>query len=295
MWKILKFLFTIACAGMILYGLFNLSAIKVSEADTQNKIDEIKKLAMVSINVEEEEVPESEFRERDPFSTDIGEEYYWGFDEDVPIDLIQREPTTLNSKSTGNYYMEIDFDVLKEEYPNMIAYMKVNGTGIEYPIVQGENNSFYLKHSIDNSYSQLGWPFMDYRSNPDSMIGNTVIYGHNIRNKGVFGELVQLLDSKDWFNTQSNKEIYFITRQKTYVYKIFSVYNSVPTFNYFKTSFANSKEFDDFFSVISGKNKVSSLDEGIQALQMLTLSTCYNSGKQRLVVHAYLERVKDRA
>lgn len=287
--KIAKGVAMFFCLCLITYGLLNLNTIESSGKRTDETLNNIQNIVHNTPQPEETDG----IRERDPFGTDYGEDYYWGLDNDIDIDVEIKESTTLNEKGSGNYYMDIDFDAVKEEYPNTIAYLKVNGTGVEYPIVQGEDNDFYLKHSIDDSNNSLGWPFMDYRADPDKMLGNTTIYGHNIKNGGIFGELHKLLDNKKWFDEDANKEIYFVTEDKTYVYKIFSVYNTSPNFNYFKAEFNTAEDFDNFFNIVSDKNKVDNL-EGIACNQILTLSTCYNSGRQRLVIHAYLERSKDR-
>ena len=286
-----RVIFIIICIGLIIFGLSKIINNKTEIADAQTILDDIKTTAAIKVDVEDKK---STIRERDPFGTDLGGDYYWGLDDDIDIDIEVKEATTINEKRTGNYYLEIDFDEIKAEYPNVVAYLKVNGTNVEYPIVQGEDNKFYLKHSIDDSESGIGWPFMDYRSDSDVMVGNTVIYGHNIKNKTMFGELTKLINNKKWFDSEANSEIYFVTEDKTYVYKIFSVYNSSPKFNYFKTDFENIDEFNDFLSVVKSKNKVKNIDSDINTTQVLTLSTCYNSGTQRLVIHAYLERSANR-
>lgn len=270
--------------GTIIFGIYNIVENRNKSTEFENQTNSIADIAGVSIS--EKQI----IRTRDPFSTDYGEEYYFGLDDAQDIDVEVKQASTINSKSTGNYYMEMDYDAVKAEYPGMVAYLKVNGTNIEYPIAQAEDNQYYLKHNINNEESRIGWPFIDCDSDAQQPIGNTVIYGHNIKNKTMFGELHNLIDNKKWFNTPSNYEIYLNTDTHLYVYKIFSVYNASPFFNYFETNFDNVNNFNYFMSQIKEKNKVSEMDTDIDSTQILTLSTCYNSGRERLVVHAYLLR-----
>lgn len=272
--------------GIIIFGIYNIIENRNKSTEFENQTNSIADIAGVSISEKQE------IRTRDPFSTDYGEEYYFGLDDTQDIDIEVKQASTINSKSTGNYYMDMDYDAVKAEYPGMVAYLKVNGTNIEYPIAQAKDNQYYLKHDINNEESRIGWPFIDCDSDVQQPIGNTVIYGHNIKNKTMFGELHNLIDNKKWFNTPSNYEIYLNTDTHLYVYKIFSIYNASPFFNYFETNFNSVNDFDYFMSQIKEKNKVSGMDTDIDSTQILTLSTCYNSGRERLVIHAYLLRDK---
>ena len=66
-------------------------------------------------------------------------------------------------EALGENY-KIDFNALKQVNSDTVAFLKVNGTEIEYPIVKTKNNEFYLKHSFDKTYNAAGWIFADYRN-----------------------------------------------------------------------------------------------------------------------------------
>ena len=91
---------------------------------------------------------------------------------------------------------KIDFNALKQVNGDTVAFLKVNGTEIEYPIVKTKNNDFYLKHSFDKTYNAAGWIFADYRNKLDGSDKNIVIYGHNRKNGTMFSSLrnIMLLD-----------------------------------------------------------------------------------------------------
>ena len=77
----------------------------------------------------------------------------------------------------------IDFEKLKMLNNDIYAWLTVNGTSINYPIVHPTNNDYYLNHAFDNSFNNSGCPFIDYRAKCDGTDKNLVIYGHNRRDR----------------------------------------------------------------------------------------------------------------
>ena len=59
---------------------------------------------------------------------------------------------------------KVDFVTLKEQNPDVVAYLKVNGTNIDYIVVRGDDNEYYLKHNLNRNWNVLGWVFADYRN-----------------------------------------------------------------------------------------------------------------------------------
>ena len=91
----------------------------------------------------------------------------------------------------------VDFNSLKEQNDETVAWIKVNSTNIEYPIVKTSNNSYYLTHSFDKSYNSAGWPFADYKNKFDGTDKNIVMYGHNRKDGSMFATLKGIL-SPEW-------------------------------------------------------------------------------------------------
>lgn len=94
-----------------------------------------------------------------------------------PVDLSKTVP------------IRVDFDVLHQENPDIVAWIYAPDTPINYPIVQGEDNQYYLHRMADGSYNAGGCIFMDFRNSSDLSDRNTLIYGHNITNQSMFGTL----------------------------------------------------------------------------------------------------------
>ena len=79
----------------------------------------------------------------------------------------QIKSTVIVEEENGDEYT-VDFNKLKEQNNETIAWLKVNNTNVEYPVVKGTNNSFYLNHSFDKSNNSAGWIFADYRNKFDN-------------------------------------------------------------------------------------------------------------------------------
>ena len=102
----------------------------------------------------------------------------------------------------------VDFRNLKDKNQDIVGWIKVKGTAIEYPVVKGADNSFYLTHSLDKSYNSAGWIFADYKNKLDGNDKNIVIYGHNRRDGTMFGSLQNVL-KEEWYNNKENQYITF--------------------------------------------------------------------------------------
>lgn len=179
----------------------------------------------------------------------------------------------------------IDFEVLKQVNSDTVAFLKVNGTQIEYPIVKTTNNDYYLKHSFDKTYNAAGWIFADYRNKLDGTDKNIVIYGHNRKNGTMFSSLRNIL-KKEWYNKPENLEIQFITENESCVYEVFSIYQIEKEVYYLQTDFKNNDEYSNFIKILKNRSiKNFGIDVNYED-EILTLSTCANDNNYRVVLHA---------
>lgn len=187
-----------------------------------------------------------------------------------------------NEESTTKY--NIDFEKLKEKNHDTVAWLKVNGTNIEYPVVKSEDNSYYLNHNFEKEYNEAGWIFADYKNKFDGTDKNIVIYGHNRRDGSMFGSLENILNS-DWYDNVENRKLTFVTKTENIIYEVFSVYQIKNEEYYIKTEF-NETEFSNYLDRV---RKRSIKDFGVEVTDkdsVLTLSTCADNNKYRVVLHA---------
>ena len=179
----------------------------------------------------------------------------------------------------------VDFDKLKEENSDTVAWLKVEGTDIEYPVVKGQDNDYYLSHSFDKSYNSAGWIFADYKNNFDGTDKNIVIYGHNRRDGSMFGTLKRILD-KDWYENEANKYVTLVTEYGNLKYEVFSVYKIEDEDYYITNRFNSGDEFEELINTVKGRSIHDFENEIERSDKILTLSTCADNNKYRVVLHA---------
>ncbi len=180
---------------------------------------------------------------------------------------------------------KINFEGLKNINKDVVGWIKVNNTNIDYPVVKGNDNNFYLNHSFDKEYSAHGWPFIDYEAKLDGTDKNITIYGHNIKDGSMFGSLKNILNS-DWYENEENLIVNYTTEKENQKYKVFSIYRIEKETYYTNNYFKNEKEYKDFLNQLKTRSIVDFKEEVNEKDTILTLSTCADNNKYRVVLHA---------
>lgn len=183
---------------------------------------------------------------------------------------------------------QIDFAKLKQKNSDTVGWLKVNGTNVDYPIVQAVDNDYYMTRNFNKEDNVAGWLFVDYRMKLDGTDKNIVIYGHNMKDGSMFGDLKKKAKSKEWYNNEENLNIIFQTETEIRTYKVFSTYEKEKETYYTKASFASNEEYQTFLDTLKSR---SVKDFGINLTtndKILTLSTCASNSNNRVVVHAVL-------
>ena len=195
-----------------------------------------------------------------------------------------KEPETEIDLDNIEIQYKVDFERLKGINQDVVAWLKVNGTDIEYTVVKAKNNSYYLNHNFEKKYNNAGWPFADYHNKFDGTDKNIIVYGHNRRDSSMFGTLKNIL-TDEWLNNEENRNIILITENEEIHYEVFSVYKIEAEDYYIQTSFKTG-EFQKFVETLKQRSQK---DFGIELSeddQILTLSTCANNNQYRVVLHA---------
>lgn len=179
---------------------------------------------------------------------------------------------------------KVNFEKLKEINNQIVAYLKVNGTKIEYAVVQAKDNNYYLRRNLDKKYNVGGSIFMDYKNKLDGTDKNIIIYGHNIKDGSMFGTLKNVLE-KEWYNNEENYIIDLITEKEEQKYQVFSVYKIENEDYYIDTEFKKN-EFKKFVNKLKVRSIKDFEIEITEEDSILTLSTCADNNKYRVVLHA---------
>lgn len=188
--------------------------------------------------------------------------------------------------------MEVDFKALREKNPDTVGWLYVGSCGISYPIVQGEDNDYYMNHTFEGTVNSSGAIIMDYRDDKYLKDWNTFIYGHNMKNGSMFGSLKKLLKDETLYD--SDPYIYVYLPGYIYRYQIFSYYKDKPDSKMYWTA-DNLQEYRQY---IRDALSLSVRDLGVETSEennMITLVTCSGSGegKMRFFVHGeFIDRYK---
>ncbi len=176
--------------------------------------------------------------------------------------------------------------------PDMIGWIKINGTGIDYPVMQTKGDpDFYLNHDFYKNESVYGCPYVQANCDVNTPSDNVIIYAHHMNDGSMFAGL-ENFRSKDYWS--SHKTISFNTLNKNASYDILAVF-AIPvdesdknTFKFYE--FVNAYDPEHFSTFVSKCKALSFYETGVSAKQgdkLLTLATCeYTNKNGRLVVVA---------
>lgn len=174
---------------------------------------------------------------------------------------------------------------LKEVNSDVIAYIEIPGTYVNYPILKGPDNDFYLRKDINKNYDIAGSLFVDINNHDDFDDDNTVIYGHHLEIDAMF----TVLDGyrKQDF-AQTHRQIFITTEEGLKEYEVFAVHAIPSTYDYRTLQFGDSEDKVPYFEKFVNNSEVTlKNDDFLTTDKIITLSTCqYDYNDQRLAIHA---------
>lgn len=181
---------------------------------------------------------------------------------------------------------KINIDKLSRINPRVVAWIEIPKTKIFYPVVQGEDNEYYLNHNFKNEASVYGVPFVDYRIDLDRTFNeNIIIYGHHMKDGSMFAGLNKYVDREQY---QKNQIIYFKDKECLRKYQIISVYkkkDSSDEKDFLSYGFSDKKAFDEYVTEIRERSMYSVEMPKQYKRNLISLCTCeYTVDDGRLVV-----------
>ncbi|MFA5602256.1 MAG: class B sortase [Bacilli bacterium] len=176
------------------------------------------------------------------------------------------------------------FDPLLKINKDVIGWIRIPETNIDYPVLKTNNNDYYLRHNIMREKTSVGSIFMDFRNKGDGTDRHSIIYGHRTNNKTMFTGLMNYKDKEFFYR---NNIIIFNILEEEIKWEIFSAYITSIDFYYIITKFNSDQEFLKFINMIQDKSEYKT-DVVLEADdKILTLSTCtYELEDARFVIHA---------
>lgn len=209
---------------------------------------------------------------------------------DIPNLLNENNDNSSENEITSTEKQEknlIDFSDLLLKNTDTVAWIKVNNTNIDFPVVKSKDNDYYLTHDFEHNYNSAGWIFADYRNNFDGNDKNIIIYGHNRRDGSMFSNLKKTL-TESWYKNPENMKIPLYTLSKNYIYQVFSIYSVSSKESHNKTAFSSNDEFQKYINEIQKKSIYNFNVDVTDQDNILTLYTCGDNTKYRIILHAKL-------
>lgn len=257
----IQFIFLILCIVLMIF-----LAIQIIGWFLDNeKTNEILHKVQNEIVVEQVDIKDAEVRVQDE-DVISSEDLYWQF---IDTD-----------------FLSVDLSKLKDDNEDVVGFLQVLNTNINYPFVQTTDNSYYLTHDLYQNSNGGGWVFLDYRNQKNFDNKNSIIYAHGRENYTMFGTLKNVLD-ESWYQNEENYVVKLATQTQSYVYQVFSVYRIENTNDYIQTEFQSDSEYLRFLTKLQERS-IADFQTTVSASdKILTLSTCYND-YEKVVLHAKL-------
>ncbi|MDO5123124.1 MAG: class B sortase [Eubacteriales bacterium] len=205
----------------------------------------------------------------------------------IPRVTPESEPTDTNQSESGETQVpsndpKIDFDALLAINPDCVGWIYIPDTDISYPVVQGDDNSYYLKHLFDGKWNSSGCIFMDSRVDASLSDRHTIIYGHHMKNGKMFSGLTKY-KKQEYFECHPTG--LFITPDTVYRIDFFAGYVAGVKEDAWKLGFQSDDDFESWIKEIKEKSWIESDLSPAVTDRVLTLSTCsYEFDNARFVL-----------
>lgn len=184
---------------------------------------------------------------------------------------------------------QIDLAALREVNEDVVGWIRIPETKINYPLMQGEDNDYYLNRTWQGNRNSVGSIFLECMSNPDLMDYNTIVYGHNMKDGSMFATL-RKYNQAYW---EAHPYVYLLTDAGVYRYEIFAAYKAEVDAPTYGLSFNQSKTRANFINHALENSVIETQIVPEKMDRILTLSTCSGSGyATRWVVQARLRMVE---
>ncbi len=195
-------------------------------------------------------------------------------------EVVQEINNEDESETKGETTKIIDFDALTQINQDVIAWISIDNTRVNYPILQAKDNNYYLRKDLYKSNNSCGSIFLDCNTNPNFSEQNTVIYGHHLTRGGMFTDLDKI------YKGELGKEVYIqiYTKQGLNTYQVIAAHIAVPELSIVKKSFSKAEERQAYIDNAIKNSKIKFKQPTNLQGNIITLITCY--GKQRTVVNA---------
>ena len=182
----------------------------------------------------------------------------------------------------------VDFGQLSQINPDIVGWIFIEGTDINYPVVQGADNDYYLQHLFNGTYNGAGCIFLDARCASDFSDRHSILHGHHMKDGSMFSDLMGYKDQSFY---GEHPVALFVTPTAYYKIQFFSGYVAHTTENAWNLRF-NEDEYTVWLNEIQSKSCFQTDYAPSGDDRIITLSTCtYEFASARFVLHGYISEV----
>lgn len=209
-------------------------------------------------------------------------EQYIVMPETVPVETTDTEEIVEAETAPAQIqWPQVDFDALAQVNGDIVGWLYVPGTVINYPVVQGDDNEYYLKHLFDGKYNSSGCIYLDCGAEGDFTTMNSVLHGHHMKNGSMFAGICKYKD-QSYFDEHPTAML--LTPDGNYLVEFFSGYVCEVTADAWDYDFDESWLDKRIRSSYFAADVIPTTEDHI-----LTLSTCsYEFTDARFVLHGIL-------
>ena len=206
-------------------------------------------------------------------------------EEPVPMEEEPAEEPQEPLAENAAFLLDMDLSVLRETNEDVLGWIHIPGTPIDFPLMDSADNADYLNTTWDGKSSSLGSIFLECMNDPNLQDFNTIVYGHNIRGGKMFGSLHWY---RDLAYRDEHPHVYIVTDGSVRRYEIFAAYEAPVTSDTYRLYFRDeAQKLASLEHYVGSSVWHTDTELGVEDY-ILTLSTCTGTGRYetRWVVQA---------
>lgn len=231
-----------------------------------------------------------QYRTSEKLYEQAAEQYTDPADRDSTGEEAKTDPDAGNDGSYETAPVVVDFDALKKVNEDVAGWIYCEDTVINYPVMYGSDNDFYLHHSYEGNYSASGSIFIDYNNKNDLSDTNTIIYGHHMKDKSMFATLSNWAEQEYY---EEHPVVWLLTPEQDYKIVLFGGYTTSASSDTYTIYQDHSEELVEYLQTAASQSDFKAAVSSLPGdAHFVVLSTCaYVFDNARYVLHGYLEPV----